>query len=205
MPRTVPTRTLKWPRRNRVQITCNTHCSHHVQHVVCHLERRDSAATKVGRVEIAFTTALSFCLKRLSDGFMRNELKNRTCCHTYTETEVADQACFLTQPPYTDTGPTSPSTGRLRQTPGRAATRAPVPTKVPIPKPQFCLRRGKPGPLPASAAHDVVCWLVGQRPSNTLVYLRGGAVQTIVRAAALRQKLQVKLSISPSHIILTPG
>ena len=131
MPRTVPTRTLKWPRRNRVQITCNTHCAHHVQHVVCHLERRDSAAIKVGRVEIAFTTALSFCLKRLSDGFMRNELKNRTCCHTYTETEVADQACFLTQPPYTDTGPTSPSTGRLRQTPDRAITRAPVPTKVP--------------------------------------------------------------------------
>ena len=30
-----------------------------------------------------------------------------TCCHT--EIEGADQACYLTQPQYTDTGPTSPS------------------------------------------------------------------------------------------------
>ena len=29
-----PTRTLKWPRRNRVQITCNTSSVYHVQHVV---------------------------------------------------------------------------------------------------------------------------------------------------------------------------
>ena len=29
-----PTRTLKWPRRNRVQITCNTSSAYHVQHVV---------------------------------------------------------------------------------------------------------------------------------------------------------------------------
>ena len=29
-----PTRTLKWPRRNRVQITCNTSNAYHVQHVV---------------------------------------------------------------------------------------------------------------------------------------------------------------------------
>ena len=29
-----PTRTLKWPGRNRVQITCNTSSAHHVQHVV---------------------------------------------------------------------------------------------------------------------------------------------------------------------------
>ena len=32
---------------------------------------------------------------------------NFTCCHT--ETEVADQTFHLTQPQYTDTGPTSPS------------------------------------------------------------------------------------------------
>ena len=31
-----PTRTLKWPRRNRVQITCNTKNAYHVQHVVLH-------------------------------------------------------------------------------------------------------------------------------------------------------------------------
>ena len=29
-----PTRTLKWPRRNHVQITCNTLSVYHVQHVV---------------------------------------------------------------------------------------------------------------------------------------------------------------------------
>ena len=29
-----PTRTLKWPGRNRVQITCNTSCAYHAQHVV---------------------------------------------------------------------------------------------------------------------------------------------------------------------------
>ena len=29
-----PTRTLKWPGRNRVQITCNTSSAYHVQHVL---------------------------------------------------------------------------------------------------------------------------------------------------------------------------
>ena len=29
-----PTRTLKWPGRNRVQITCNASSAYHVQHVV---------------------------------------------------------------------------------------------------------------------------------------------------------------------------
>ena len=33
---------------------------------------------------------------------------NFTCCHT--EIEVADQTFYLTQPQYTDAGPTSPST-----------------------------------------------------------------------------------------------
>ena len=32
-----------------------------------------------------------------------------------------------------------------------------------------------------------------------------GSVQIILRAATLRYKLQTKLSISPSHSILTPG
>ena len=35
-------------------------------------------------------------------------LRNVECCHT--ETEVADLTVYLTQPPYTDAGPTSPST-----------------------------------------------------------------------------------------------
>ena len=42
-----PTRTLKWPGGNRVQITCKCH-------VTCQLVRRDSSAIKFDRVEIAF-------------------------------------------------------------------------------------------------------------------------------------------------------
>ena len=38
-----------------------------------------------------------------------------------------------------------------------------------------------------------------------LVYLRDGSAQTILHAATLRQKLYIKLSILPSHSILTPG
>ena len=38
-----------------------------------------------------------------------------------------------------------------------------------------------------------------------LVYLRDGSAQTIVRAATLRYKLQIKLSISPSRSILIPA
>ena len=49
------------------------------------------------------------------------------------------------------------------------------------------------------------CLLAAQRPSNILVYLRDGSAKTILRAATLRQKLQIKLSTSPSHSILTPG
>ena len=37
------------------------------------------------------------------------------------------------------------------------------------------------------------------------VYLREGSAQIIVRAVTLRQKLQIKLSISPSYSILTMG
>ena len=38
-----------------------------------------------------------------------------------------------------------------------------------------------------------------------LVYLRDGSAQTILHAATLILKLQIKFSISPSHSILTPG
>ena len=38
-----------------------------------------------------------------------------------------------------------------------------------------------------------------------LVYLGDGSAQISVRAATLRQKLQIKLSTSPSRSILTPG
>ena len=42
-------------------------------------------------------------------------------------------------------------------------------------------------------------------PRNMLVYLRDGAAQTTVHAVTLRQHLQIKLSIPPSHSILTSG
>ena len=38
-----------------------------------------------------------------------------------------------------------------------------------------------------------------------LLYLRDGPAQTSVHAATLRWNLQIKLSVSPSHSILTPG
>ena len=42
----------------------------------------------------------------ISQGWICSD--NLTCCHS--ETEAADQPCYLTQSQYTDTGPTSPST-----------------------------------------------------------------------------------------------
>ena len=47
------------------------------------------------------------------------------------------------------------------------------------------------------------CWLIAECPNNMLVCLGDRSAQTIVCAATLRQKLQIKLSISPSHSILT--
>ena len=42
--------TLKWPGRNRVQITCNFSGAYHVQHLVCHVVRRYSTAIKFDRL-----------------------------------------------------------------------------------------------------------------------------------------------------------
>ena len=50
--------TLKWPRCSRAQITCYISSAYRVQHVVCHVVRRDSSAVKFDRVEIAFILAL---------------------------------------------------------------------------------------------------------------------------------------------------
>ena len=51
-----PTRTLEWPRRNRVQITCNTSSACHVQHVVLRVTWYEGTAQLLSltRVEIAF-------------------------------------------------------------------------------------------------------------------------------------------------------
>ena len=51
----------------------------------------------------------------------------------------------------------------------------------------------------------LLVWWGAERPSNMPVYLGNGSARTILRVATLRQKLQIKLSISPSHSILTPG
>ena len=58
-----PTRTLKWPGRNRVQITCNTPSAYHVQ-VSCYvpLGTKGRSAIKFDRVEIAFIWALFYWL-----------------------------------------------------------------------------------------------------------------------------------------------
>ena len=51
-----PTRTLKWSRRNRVQITCNTSSAYHVQHAMFRATWYEGTAQlfKFDRVEIAF-------------------------------------------------------------------------------------------------------------------------------------------------------
>ena len=56
-----PTRTLapSGPGADRVQITCKTSSAYHVQHAMCHVERRDSSAITCDRAEIAFLVALS--------------------------------------------------------------------------------------------------------------------------------------------------
>ena len=58
------TSTLKWPGRNRVQITCYTESAYHVQHV-SHMLRRDSSALRFDRIEIACILVLVYCLKPL--------------------------------------------------------------------------------------------------------------------------------------------
>ena len=40
---------------------------------------------------------------------------------------------------------------------------------------------------------------------HAIVYLRDGSAQTILCGAAVRQKLQIQLSISPNHSVLTLG
>ena len=59
-----------------------------------------------------------------------------------------------------------------------------------------------------SPRKDWVGWFAGwllNVPANMLMHLRHGSAQTFVHAATLRLELQIKLSISSSHSILTPG
>ena len=47
--------------------------------------------------------------------------------------------------------------------------------------------------------------LVALRPTIMLAYLRDESAKTSVCAATLRQKLQIKRSVTHSHSLLTPG
>ena len=47
-----PKRTLKWPGRNRVQITCNTSRDYHVQHVVLRATWYDGTAQLISLTEL---------------------------------------------------------------------------------------------------------------------------------------------------------
>ena len=47
-----PTRTLKWPRRNRVQITCSTSGAYHVQHVVLRVTWYEGTAQPLSLTEL---------------------------------------------------------------------------------------------------------------------------------------------------------
>ena len=47
-----PTRTLKWPGRNRVQITCNTSSAYQVQHVVLHATWYEGTAQLLSLTEL---------------------------------------------------------------------------------------------------------------------------------------------------------
>ena len=84
-----PTRTRKWPRRNRVQITRNTSSAYHAQRVVCHLVRRDSSAIKSDRAAITFIFSvilLAGTINELQKMLVETLLvarakKYRQCCH----------------------------------------------------------------------------------------------------------------------------
>ena len=89
------------------------------------------------------------------------------------EIEVADQTFHLTLSRYTDTGPTSPSTDPI-----------------------------SPGAWQGShwSANFEVTGMTRPRKNLGASGIRTpGSAQAILRPATLRQKLQTKLSISPSH------
>ena len=58
VPWTVPTRMLKWPGLNRVQIMCNTSGACHVQHVLCHVIQRDSSAIRLDTLNCIYSSFL---------------------------------------------------------------------------------------------------------------------------------------------------
>ena len=97
----LPTHTLTWPVRNRVQISCNTSGVYHVQLAVCRVVRRMFVGCLTSQQQAS-----------VSQGRICTD--NFTCCHT--EIEVADPTFYLTQSQYTNTWPTIPSADPI--TPG---------------------------------------------------------------------------------------
>ena len=48
--RAVSNTVLKWPGLDSAQMMWNTSTTYHVQHILCHVVRRDASAVKFGRV-----------------------------------------------------------------------------------------------------------------------------------------------------------
>ena len=131
-----------------------------------------------------------------------------SCCHT--ETEVEDQTNSFTQSQPVDSEATSPSTDlnifltksiQLSYLPCIKCFRLPVSVSCPVYRnvnDEQCL-------WVCVSFVSLKYLLVARRPSNMRVNLRDGSAQTILRAATLRYKLQIKLSTSSIHIILTSG
>ena len=92
-----PTHTLKWPGRNRVQITCNTSSAYHLQHVVLRTTWHKETA------QLSLTECKLHLFELYLIGWTINQWR-----HWLYETGATDQTCNLTQSEISDTGPTSP-------------------------------------------------------------------------------------------------
>ena len=138
---------------------------------------------------------------------------NFTCCHI--EIEVADPTFYLTQSQYTDTGSINPSADPIMK--GACVWMWEEIDRKTIKCSVWWSRQHRVGPesrlnyiTSLCQSVKVVTWslllvvcLMSQQCAS--VYLRDGSAQTILHAATLRLKLQIKVSISPSHSMLTLG
>ena len=83
-----PKRTLKWPGPNRVQITCNTSSAYHVQHVVCHVTRRDSlyketCCTSTDNCQLSFINMHVACLYIPITSGVHSDLRRSGKVHSF--------------------------------------------------------------------------------------------------------------------------
>ena len=100
--------------------------------------------------------------------------------------------CIWLRAPFTRTSCTKTNKTKIKQKHPITATTMQAPRFV-----SLIDRRGSEGQL-----GKFVCQLAALRPSNMLVY---GTDLLRYKTATQRQRLQIKLSISSSHCILTPG